>query len=61
MSRWLDKDKDGNPVEEIADANQCRWLINEVCCNDDSDCVADFPYEDDCNNCPYFTQEEFEV
>ena len=23
--------------------DKCKWLINEVCCNGDCECVADYP------------------
>lgn len=57
MSRWNDSEN-GNHIEEIADMEQCRWLMNEVCCNSDCPCVADFPGEGECDACPYFEEED---
>lgn len=40
--------------------DECRWLVNDVCCNDSSDQCCDFPHaEEYCKKrCPYFTPEE---
>ena len=42
MSRTLDYNN-GNLIEEIESMDVCRWRINDVCCNDKSDYLADYP------------------
>lgn len=44
MSRWLDRLEDGTYKEEIESMELCKWRINEICCNDKSDCCGDYPY-----------------
>lgn len=60
MSRWLEDDGHGGYCEELANIDECRYLINEVCCNDKSDQCCDFPHpEEYCAKCcPYFTKED---
>lgn len=59
MSRWLEDDGCGGHREELANIDECRYLINEVCCNDKSDQCCDFPHPEYCEHrCPYFTKED---
>ena len=59
MSRWADTREDGGIREEIASMDECKWLINEVCCNDQSDECCDFPHTEYCKTrCPHFTVED---
>jgi hypothetical protein len=44
LSRFLTKTENDETIEEIESMKKCKWLINEVCCNDKSDCLGDFPY-----------------
>lgn len=44
MSRYLTQKEDGTYLEEIESMDICKWKINEVCCNDKSDCLGDYPY-----------------
>ena len=44
MSRYLEKNKDGTYNEEVVSMQYCKWLINDICCNEKSDCLADYPY-----------------
>jgi len=44
MSRFLTSNLDGTYLEEIESMEVCKWKINEVCCNDKSPCLADYPY-----------------
>ena len=44
MSRFLTQKDDGSYLEEIESMEVCKWRINEVCCNDDCENVADYPY-----------------
>ena len=62
MSRWLDSDRYGAYHEEIADMDECRHLINEVCTNDKSDMCCDFPHPEYCtHSCPYFAAEDGKI
>lgn len=67
MSRWMESgvDEHGRRYyrEELADAEGCRHLINEVCCNEDNDdmmCV--FPFAEECGreHCRHFEAETAE-
>ena len=59
MSRFIDYQP--IHIDEI-DYNQCKWLINEVCCNDSSEYLADYPYPnckcENKNQCKYFEKED---
>ena len=56
MSKQLVNDN-GKRTETIKDPEKCAWLYDEVCCNDSSEWLADFPLEF-CQKCRYFTSEE---
>ena len=64
LSRQIESGKDERGryyIETLVDADRCRYLIEEVCCNaDNREMVADFPFEEDCNEkrCPYFVAEK---
>ena len=32
--------------------SKCKYLSDEVCCNDSSKFLADFPSDEDCEDCP---------
>lgn len=44
MSRFLTRNPDGTYLEEIESMEVCKWKINEVCCNENSPDLADYPY-----------------
>ena len=44
MSRFLTMNTDGTYNIEIESMNFCKWKINDICCNDKFDCLADYPY-----------------
>ena len=48
-------------VEEIS-YNKCKWLKAEICCNDSSEYLADYPYPsckcENKNQCKYFEKED---
>lgn len=55
-------DRSGKKLEYtiVEDRNRCMWLCDEVCCNDKSEFLADYPT---CNcdkedNCGLFEEEE---
>lgn len=58
MSRWIEELPDGTYHEEIENMDECRWMYNEVCCNDQSPHVGDWPWKDDCSVCLLFEKEE---
>lgn len=43
MSSFLIKNKNGEYEKEIESMEICKWKINEVCCNDKSEYLADYP------------------
>ena len=58
MSRYLDSEN-GTYQEEIADMEECKRLINDVCTNPDSEMCCDFPHPEYClYRCPYFNKED---
>ncbi len=44
MSRYLTQNKDGTYHEEIESMQVCKWRINDLCCNDKSDYLGNYPY-----------------
>ena len=62
MSRFLTRNPDGTYLEEIESMEVCKWKINEVCCNDKSDYLGDYPYPSSiCENnkeCKHFEKED---
>lgn len=41
MSRFLARNKDGTYTETIESMEECKWRINDMCCNDSSDYLGD--------------------
>ena len=59
MSRWMVEYEDGTINQGIISMDECRYLIDDVCCNDKSDQCCDFPHPEYCLYvCPHFTKEE---
>lgn len=59
MSRWLEDDGYGGLREVVANIEECRYLIDDVCCNDQSEQCCDYPHPEYCKyRCPHFTPEE---
>lgn len=44
MSRFIERKSDGTINEEVVSMQYCKWLINDICCNDKCDCLSDYPY-----------------
>lgn len=65
MSRWIDRLPDGTYKTEIESMEVCKWKYNEICCNDKSTDLADYPYPSSkCENkqgCRYFEKEDGKV
>lgn len=60
MSRFLTKNNDGTYLEEIESMEVCKWRINGVCCNNESEDLADYPYPSSkCEgDCKHFLKED---
>lgn len=58
MSRIIEIDeKNQTNVVTLDNPKECANMYNEVCCCSDSECVTDYPDEDDCKVCKYFKKE----
>ena len=44
MSSFLSRNEDGTYRKDIESMDICKWKINEVCCNDECEYLADYPY-----------------
>ena len=42
MSRYITR-TNGTDIEDIENMEICKWRINDVCCNEESKYVADYP------------------
>lgn len=62
MSSFLSRNNDGTYKKEIESIDICKCKINEVCCNDSSEYLADYPYPNcKCESkkqCKYFEKED---
>lgn len=65
MSRFLSYNDDGTWKEEIESMEICKWKINEICCNDKSVFLADYPYPfckcESKKDCKYFKKEDGKI
>lgn len=57
MSRFITKEGD-KYIEEIASMEVCRWKINEVCCNEESEWCGSCIYCDDMSHCEDYEKED---
>lgn len=63
MSRWIVTGQDDRGTyyfENLDDEKECRWCINEVCCNaDNKEMVAGFTWPGTCyaGKCLFFAPE----
>lgn len=44
MSRFLTKKEDGTYIEEIESMEECKYRIDDVCCNEDSEYLCEYCY-----------------
>ena len=58
MSRWIEDAPDGGYITTIADMDECKYMYNEVCCNDESECCGCYAFEDNCKRCELFEKED---
>lgn len=65
MSSFLSKNEKGEYKKEIESEEICKWKINEVCCNDKSPYLADYPSPycrcESKKDCKYFEKEDGKV
>ena len=65
MSRFLTSNGDGTYLEEIESMEICKWRINDVCCNESSPHLGDYPYPscicENKENCIFFEKEDGKV
>lgn len=62
MSRTLIYNKNFEYIgQEIESMDMCKWLIDDICCNDKSDYLGDYPYPREicgcAGRCHYFEKE----
>jgi hypothetical protein len=57
MSRFLTKKDDGSYLEEIESMHECKWRINDCCCNESSEFLGDC-YCSSYRNRPCFEKED---
>lgn len=58
MARHLEKMENGSFRETITDTTACRWLYDDVCCNEKCHHLAFMPTPRlICAECKYFTKE----
>ena len=59
MSRFLTQNKDGSYLEKIESMNTCKYRINDVCCNEESEHLGDWFFNcDDKTKCENFVKED---
>ena len=58
MSKWITQLDDGTYEVVLDDKYKCKWMYNEVCCNDQSEILADYPWNGECKKCKLFEREE---
>ena len=63
MSRWITRNDDGSITTTISELDECRWLYNEVCCNDECEECADYPYPSEkcLGSCPFFEKDDGKI
>ena len=59
----MTKGSDGIIRQGIVSMDECRYLIDEVCCNDKSQQCCDFPHPEEycAKQCPFFTKEDGKI
>lgn len=59
MSKFIEEDGNGKTIISLDDPTRCDWMYNEVCCNDRTHWIADYPSKEDCISCSQFKKESF--
>lgn len=61
MSRYIIHTK-GQYLERIQNMNECKYRIDDVCCNDSCEERGDFPDRELClGKCRYFIKEDGKI
>lgn len=60
MSRWIEEKPEGGYLITLDDGERCKHMYNEICCNDASPRVADYPGDLYCRKCPLYEREDME-
>lgn len=64
MSSYLNYDENGNYIKEIESYDICKYKINEICCNDKSERLGDYPSPfckcESKEDCEWFEKEDEE-
>lgn len=58
MSRWIEGTFGGKTLITIADMNECKYMYDDICCNDESEHCCCYAFEDDCKGCELFEKED---
>ena len=58
MSKWVEELPDGEYNVTIADKDSCKYMYNEVCCNDRSPWCCSYSFGDICKGCELFEKED---
>ena len=58
MSRWIGSASDGGHKVTIADMDECKYMYDEICCNDESEHCCCYAFKDDCERCELFEKED---
>ncbi len=59
MSRFVTRTDNGEWIEEIESMDVCKWRLNEVCCNEDSEYLGWYGCHcEDNSECKYFEKED---
>lgn len=58
MSRWIEGTFGRKTLITIADMNECKYMYDDICCNDESEHCCSYAFEDDCKGCELFEKED---
>lgn len=58
MSRWIEDAPDGGYITTIADMDECKYMYDEICGNDESEHCCCYAFKDDCERCELFEKED---
>lgn len=58
MSRRYEPAPDGGYTVTIDDMNECKYMYDKICCNDESEHCYCYALKDDCKRCELFEKED---
>lgn len=56
MSKFIEETEDGKTKVTLDNKDKCDYMYNEICCNDQSEYLADYP-DEHCAGCKLFKKE----